>query len=193
MLINLFCVRTESTEKIHFRFKGEKVFISWARAELHTCRCRSPSFSDSDPCSTETKPCVRIKPPHRILNGSQLNLTSVVRHAWSWVRNPTHVWIHYLHERGSKKFGCHFGCQENRRCCTRSESEESIVRRWESTQARDPPWLWNLGQMSNAGVSVVSLKVFMSSKIFFKNQLLTGHPRKHDIYVVAICKHLFGD
>ena len=197
--INKFILRAHRKHrKNSLPIQGLKVFISWAGAELHICRCRLPSFSNSDPCSTETKPYVKIKPPHkliphRILNGSQLNLTFVVRHAWSWVRNPTNVWIHYLQEHGSKKFGCHFGCQENRRCCTRSESEESIVRRWESTQARDPPWLWNLGQMSNVGVSVVPSKVFMSSNFFFKNQLLTGHPRKHDIYVVAVCNHLYGD
>ena len=44
--------------------------------------------------------------------------------------------------------GCHAGCQEVSRCHTRGEPEESIVRRWQSTQVRDPSWLWNPGQTS---------------------------------------------
>ena len=44
--------------------------------------------------------------------------------------------------------GCHAGCQEVSRCRTRGESQESIVCRRGSMQARDPPWLWNPGEMS---------------------------------------------
>ena len=31
-------------------------------------------------------------------------------------------------------------------CCTRGESQEFIACRWQSTQVRDPPWLWNPGE-----------------------------------------------
>ena len=38
--------------------------------------------------------------------------------------------------------------RKSRRIHARGESEESVVRRRGSTQAKDPPWLWNPGQIS---------------------------------------------
>ena len=53
--------------------------------------------------------------------------------------------------------GCHADLYTVGRCCTRGESQEFMACRWQSTQARDPPWLWNLGETSsevqNRGIS----------------------------------------
>ena len=68
---------------------------------------------------------------------------------------------------GSKRFGCQADLCAVSRCHTRGESEESVVYRQGSTQARDPPWLWNLGQTSpevQTGVSVAPWKGLLSSK-----------------------------
>ena len=48
----------------------------------------------------------------------------------------------------SCRLGCHVGHQEACSCHTKGTSEESIARRWQSTQVRDPTWLWNPGQTS---------------------------------------------
>ena len=50
--------------------------------------------------------------------------------------------------RGSKRLSCHVGRQEVSGCCTRGEFEEYVAHRWQSMQARDPPWLWDPGQTS---------------------------------------------
>ena len=59
------------------------------------------------------------------------------------------MWIKWL--------SCHTGHQEVSRCCIRGESEEYSACRQQCLQARDPPWLWNPGQMSledqNRGIS----------------------------------------
>ena len=51
----------------------------------------------------------------------------------------------------------------NRQLGNRGECEESIISRQQSTQARDPPWLWNPRQLSpevqNKGISGLALKV----------------------------------
>ena len=45
-----------------------------------------------------------------------------------------------------KRLGSHAGRLEVSRWRNRGEYEESIACRWQSTQRRDPPWLWNSGQ-----------------------------------------------
>ena len=67
---------------------------------------------------------------------------------WSWVRVPpipehmltSILWI--------KSLGWQTSCQEVSMCRTRGESEEWRWWRWWSMKVRDPPWLWNPGQMS---------------------------------------------
>ena len=59
--------------------------------------------------------------------------------------------------RGSKRLGCHTSHQKADRCCTSDESEESIACRWQSIQARDPPWLRNPGQTLPESKAVVSV------------------------------------
>ena len=71
--------------------------------------------------------------------------------------------------------GCHAGGQEVGRCCTRGESEASVVHRQGSTQARDPSWLWNPGQTSpvaqNKGISGPTKKDSCHPKNFSKKSL----------------------
>ena len=49
---------------------------------------------------------------------------------------------------GSKRLSCHADLYTVSRCHTRGESQEFIARRWQSTQVRHPPWLWNPGETS---------------------------------------------
>ena len=59
-------------------------------------------------------------------------------------------WLNFLlfGQSNKNKFCYWTGCQVVSRCHTRGESEESIASKWQSTQARDPPWLWTPGQTS---------------------------------------------
>ena len=82
------------------------------------------------------------------------------------------LWTH-LQVYGSKRLGCHADFYTVSRSCTRGESEESIVHRWGSMQARDPPWLWNPEQTSPEVQNRVSLaprKGLMSLKNFIKKK-----------------------
>ena len=72
--------------------------------------------------------------------------------------------------------------QEVSRCSTRCESQESIMHRWWTTQARDPPWLWNLGETSpevqNRGISGHTKRLMPSNFFFKKTKYVTrnvGH------------------
>ena len=62
-----------------------------------------------------------------------------------------------------------------KRCRTRGASEESIASRWQSMQARDPPWLWNPGQTSsevqNRGISGPSKRTHVLLNFFFKKDM----------------------
>ena len=67
-----------------------------------------------------------------------------------------------------KRLGGYAGIQEISRCCTRGEFEESIGRRRESTQVRDPPWFWNPGQTSpevqNRGIIGLTKRTYVLQK-----------------------------
>ena len=93
-----------------------------------------------------------------------------VQHGWSWVQAPN---LHQclgtdLQVCGSKRLSCHADLYTVSRW---GESQEFIAHRWQSTQGRDPPWVWNPGrryQKSKTGVSVAPRKGLMSSKNFKK-------------------------
>ena len=69
----------------------------------------------------------------------------------------------YLHANASMwmiQLGCHVGCQEVSRCCTRGASEESFMCRQQSTQAREStlafkPWadIQNVQYVQNRCIS----------------------------------------
>ena len=71
--------------------------------------------------------------------------------------------------------GCHADLYTVSRCRTRGESQEFIARRWQSTQARDPPWLWNPGETSpevqNRGISGPTKRTYVLQK-FKKKQTM---------------------
>ena len=52
-----------------------------------------------------------------------------------------YLWIH-LRVVWIKNAQLNADCQEANRGCIRGKSEESIPRRWRSTQVRDQPWLY---------------------------------------------------
>ena len=85
-------------------------------------------------------------------------------------RCPDRIPASYLcHVHVGNVTGCHAGCQEVNRYCTRDESEESIACRWQSKQVRDPHWLWNPGRVEVTNrVSVAPQKRLVSFKIFLK-------------------------
>ena len=59
-------------------------------------------------------------------------------------RSPDRIpatYLCYKHVRNVA--GCHADLYTVSRCRTRDESQEFMACRWQSTQARDPPWLWN--------------------------------------------------
>ena len=66
--------------------------------------------------------------------------------------------------RGSKRFACHAGHQK---------SEESITHRQWRTQARDPSWFWNSGQIStevqNKGIGGPTKGTHVFQNLFFLN------------------------
>ena len=76
----------------------------------------------------------------------------------------------YMHI-GERQLAPILAHQEVSRYHTRGESEASLVHRQGSMQVRDPPWLWNRGQMSpevqNRGTQWPPQKGLLSSKIFF--------------------------
>ena len=94
-----------------------------------------------------------------------------VWHGWSWVQAPNlHQCLQTcLEVHGSKRLGCHADLYTVSRCCTRDESQEFIARRWQSMQARDPPWLWNPGETSpevqNNGISGPTKKTYVLQKL----------------------------
>ena len=62
------------------------------------------------------------------------------------------------------------------RCNTRGESQEFIACRWQSTQARDPPWLWNLGEMlpevQNRGISGPTKRTYVLQQFYWKKEFV---------------------
>ena len=76
--------------------------------------------------------------------------------------------------RGSKRLGCHANLYTVSRCRTRGESQEFIAHRWQSMQARDPPWLWNPGETSPEVENRVSVaprkRTYVLQKLFFKKK-----------------------
>ena len=95
-----------------------------------------------------------------------------VQHRWLWVWAPNlHqcLWT-CLHVCGSKKIACHADLYIVSRCHTRGESQESSACRWQSTQARDPPWLWNPGEtlpeVKNRGISGPMKRTYVLQNFF---------------------------
>ena len=65
-------------------------------------------------------------------------------------RSPDRILATYLcYKHVGNVTGCHADLYTVSRCCTRGESQEFMARRQQSTQARDPPWLWNPGETSS--------------------------------------------
>ena len=70
-----------------------------------------------------------------------------LQHGRSWVQAPNlHqcLWTH-LQVHGSKRLSCHADLYIVSRCHTRGEPEDHTS---EKACKRDPPWLWDPGQMS---------------------------------------------
>ena len=92
--------------------------------------------------------------------------------------------------------GCHAGCQEVSRCRTRGESREFIARKRQSTQARDPLWLWNPRETSpevqNRGISGPSKRTHVLQKMYKKTVLIRPSSDSiqwlYSIYLITIPK-----
>ena len=69
---------------------------------------------------------------------------------------------------------CHADLYTVSRCCTRGESQEFMACRWQSTQVRDPPWLWNPGETSsevqNRGISGSTKRTHVLQKFLKKKK-----------------------
>ena len=78
------------------------------------------------------------------------------------------------------------------RCRTRGESQEFIARSRQSTQARDPPWLWNSGETSSEvtkqGYQWPHEKNSWPPKIFEKNNV--APPKNNDLCWCEIINNL---
>ena len=88
-------------------------------------------------------------------------------HQCLWIFPSVRVW---------KRFGCRADHNIVSRCCTRGESGDSIVCRWENKQTRDPPWLWSPEQTSpdvQTRVSVATQKGLVCWK--FKKNTICEH------------------
>ena len=68
------------------------------------------------------------------------------------------------------------------RSCTRGESQEFIAHGWQSTQVRDPPWLWNPGETSpevkNRGISGPTKRTYVLQKFLKKSWNVMNVKRK---------------
>ena len=87
-----------------------------------------------------------------------------------------------LQVRGLKRLGCHADLCTASRCRTRGESQEFIACRWQSMQARDPPWLWNPGQTSpevqNIAISVPTKRTDVLQNFLKKKKIKKTFLRK---------------
>ena len=99
----------------------------------------------------------------------------------------TPLWVQVC---GTNGLGCHAGCQVASRCCTREEFEESIARKRQRTQIRDPLWIWNACKCHQKAVTRVSQaprKGLGSSKNFKKKKKLPcGLLSIHTHYTVSM-------
>ena len=94
-----------------------------------------------------------------------------MRHGRSWVWTPNlHQCLQtHLQVRGSKRLSCHADFYTVSRCHTRGQSQEFIACRQQSTQVRDPPWLWNPGEtlpeVQNRGISGPTKRSYVLQKL----------------------------
>ena len=88
--------------------------------------------------------------------------------------NPSNLPLLHMWHVGNAT-GCDADLCTVSRCRTRGESQEFMAHRWQSTQARDPPWLWNPGDMSsevqNRGISGLTKRTHVFQKLKKKDIL----------------------